>query len=140
MGGYTLHVWVLGILRTPYPEGPSTRYLRTLVPNTMKSMVFWNQTPQATHGVLGPSGFYWALEPECQVKRASRNLNLPSKSTSPTTAYSWAFGLKRPQKARFRTIRLHLGGTLFAEGCEVRFRSRAKQQTMKHRPTMRALC
>ena len=37
-----------------YPEGPSTQYLRTLVPNTIKSKVFG--TRNLKYWVLGPSG------------------------------------------------------------------------------------
>ena len=34
------------LLEEHYPEGPSTQDFRTLVPNTIESMVFWNQRPQ----------------------------------------------------------------------------------------------
>ena len=37
------------------PEGPSTQYLWTLVPNTIKGMVFG--TRDLKHWVLGPSGY-----------------------------------------------------------------------------------
>ena len=37
-----------------YPEGPSTQYLRILVPNTIESMVFG--TRDLKYWVLGPSG------------------------------------------------------------------------------------
>ena len=37
------------------PEGPSTLYLRTLVPNTMKGKV--SGTKDLKHCVLGPSGY-----------------------------------------------------------------------------------
>ena len=36
------------------PQGPSTQYLRSLVPNTIKSMVFG--TRNLNYWVLGPSG------------------------------------------------------------------------------------
>ena len=38
----------------PYPEGPCTQHLRTLVPNTIKGMVFG--TRDLKYWVLGPSG------------------------------------------------------------------------------------
>ena len=37
-----------------YPEGPSTQHLRTLVPNTIKGMVFGTRILK--YCVLGPSG------------------------------------------------------------------------------------
>ena len=50
--GYTLY----------FPEGPSTQYFGTLVPNTIPSMVFG--TIVLKYWVLGPSGFtleYWFM-------------------------------------------------------------------------------
>ena len=38
----------------PDPEGPSTQYLRTLVPKAIKGMVFGTRV--LTYWVLGPSG------------------------------------------------------------------------------------
>ena len=40
-----------------YTEGPSTQYLRSLVPNTIKSMVFG--TRKLKYWVLGPSGTWF---------------------------------------------------------------------------------
>ena len=51
--------WNLHILYgccCPYPEGPSTQYSRTLVPKTMKGMVFG--TRDLKYWVLGPSGLH----------------------------------------------------------------------------------
>ena len=39
-----------------FPKGPSTQYLRSLVPNTIKSMVFG--TRNLKYWVLGPSGLH----------------------------------------------------------------------------------
>ena len=39
----------------PNPEGPSTQYLRFLVPNTIKGMVLGNRDLQ--HWILGTSGW-----------------------------------------------------------------------------------
>ena len=36
-----------------HPEGPSTQYLRTLVPKTIEGMAFGNRNPKSW--VLGPS-------------------------------------------------------------------------------------
>ena len=48
-------------------EGPSTQYVyvRTLVPNTIKTMVFG--TRDLNYWVLGPSGPSFALMPSVQV-------------------------------------------------------------------------
>ena len=49
--------------RTHYfPEGPSTQYLRTLVPKTIPSMVFGTRVLK--YWVLGPSGFVWVYTAE----------------------------------------------------------------------------
>ena len=37
-----------------YPEGPSTQYLKTLIPTAIKGMVFGTRVLK--HWVLGPSG------------------------------------------------------------------------------------
>ena len=37
-----------------YPEGPSTQYLRTLIPKIIKSMVFGARNLK--YWILGPSG------------------------------------------------------------------------------------
>ena len=65
----------------PYPEGPSTQYLRTLVPKTIPLMAFGTRVLK--YWVLGPSGtltegyqkpwfrespFSWALEPDCRIR------------------------------------------------------------------------
>ena len=50
--GATLQWFCAGL--TNFPEGPSTQYVRTLVPNAIKSMVFG--TRSLKYLVLGPSG------------------------------------------------------------------------------------
>ena len=52
---YQYHVLQF-LRRKPYPEGPSTRYLRSLVPETIPSMAFGTRV--LTYWVLGPSGLH----------------------------------------------------------------------------------
>ena len=53
-----IYIWVIQRIRwwdeLSSPEDPSTIYLRTLVPNTIKDMVIG--TREIKHWVLGPSG------------------------------------------------------------------------------------
>ena len=45
--------------RIQSPEGPSTQYVRSLVPDTIKGMVFG--TRNRKYWVLGPCGKWWGL-------------------------------------------------------------------------------
>ena len=62
-----LRAWVLGSRNLEYfPEGPSTQYLMTLAPNTIKSMVSGTGTRNLKYWVLEPSGLGY-LEPLCPI-------------------------------------------------------------------------
>ena len=56
------------------PEGPSTQYLRSLVPNTIKSMVFG--TRNLKYWLLGPSGMRF------RVHAASHKLHVRPRCVS----------------------------------------------------------
>ena len=47
--------------KLPYPEGPSTQHIRTLVPKTVKGMVFGTRVLE--YWVLGPSGSFLNFQP-----------------------------------------------------------------------------
>ena len=64
----------MGLLRRS-PKGPNTQYLRTLVPNTTKSMAFGTRVLK--YWVLGPSGESIALG-SCNQFGAPRTYILPT--------------------------------------------------------------
>ena len=54
-----------GTIGPTYPEGPSTQYLRTLVPNTIRGMVVGSKGLK--YWVLGPSGLWSYLESQWPI-------------------------------------------------------------------------
>ena len=63
------------VLEVQDPEGPSTQYLRILVPKAIKGMVFGTRVLKCW--VLGPSGGGAAGQ---GVRRSERNVALRSRS------------------------------------------------------------
>ena len=61
--------------RKTTPEGPSTQYLRTLVPNTIKGMVFG--TRDLRYWVLRPSGNNIVLKHICPLSPMANRLPTP---------------------------------------------------------------
>ena len=100
------------VMRLQGPEGPSTQYLRTLVPTTIKGMDFG--TKIFKYWVLGPSGNYQigATWPHPTVIPIWHTWT----STSSKTDILGLLGLEDLTCESFETLRSHLRGALDVEG------------------------
>ena len=71
------------------PEGPSSQYLRTLVPNTIKGMVFGTRILK--DGVLGLSGATMLRQPSQSLVETAMLSSLDAAITGSGYSKPWEF-------------------------------------------------